>query len=961
MPLFSRRKAGNRDGPSGTGSVKVFPAGIKELHCPADSTDCTVEYRYLPPPIVKYSQLITSRSSIVFIHGLTGDRERTWTAKDASDPCPKTLLPSKLPTARILTFGYDAYVADLLSVVSRNRIRNHAWNLLTSLSSFREDNDTNERPIIFICYSLGGLVCEDALATARQRTEQHIQHIFRSTRGIAFLGTPHHGSGLAVWAERLSRHIGIVKRTNTDILRALRQDSEVLAQIQEGFHTMARSRSKDGLQPIEITCFYEELPLTGVVPQDSAILPGYIPIGIRSNHMDMAKFVAMDDAGFISVCGELRRWIKGIGATKDRENQLVLISTSEPRGIQVGHEIPTPQFIVPYTANPQFVGRSEILERVKGHLGHNDPPTDDSQPRAALWGLGGVGKTQIVLAYVFWLRKRYPDVSIFWVHASNAERFRQAYSSIAKECQVPGHDDPKTDVSLLLKIWLEKKCRGRWLMVIDNADDAHLFCRLTEPTNVGVANASSYRENLRQYIPECTHGAILITTRNKKVASQLTRGNGLVNIFKMDDDESCQLLRMKLENDHTSTDKLSILASRLEHLPLALAQAAAFIQENTIDVDDYLQRLDQGDHSLVDLLSEEFETIGRDSAMPHAVVATWILSFEQIKRQDKFAGKLLSLMSLFDRQAIPMEFMTSFKKSQQCPENAEDLQVTKSLGVLKAYSLVTEDKDHNFDMHRLVQLVTQKWLTSNKVISSFGREAILTVSKNYPLGEFEDRIRCSAYLPHARVVLNLNGTGSKDEALAKASIYHCIAMFFISEGQWNYAEKFAIQAVEIRTAVLGPEHPHTLSTMNNLASIYQDQGHWEKAELLQVQVMEASKTTLGPEHLGTSNAINNLASTYREQGRLDEAESLEVQVMEAVKTILGPEHPDTLISVNNLAYTWKRQGRVDDAIRLMEDCALARSQILGLDHPYTVSSFSTLNEWRLELSPLESIPSEVVL
>src|ERR1044071_339865 len=91
-------------------------------------------------------------------------------------------------------------------------------------------------------------------------------------------------------------------------------------------------------------------------------------------------------------------------------------------------------------------------------------------------------KTQIALAYAYQLRKTSPEVSVFWVHASNAERFRQAYASIAHECQVPGYDDPKTDLLPLVKTWLESKDRGRWLMVIDNADDAQLF---GQPGNFG--------------------------------------------------------------------------------------------------------------------------------------------------------------------------------------------------------------------------------------------------------------------------------------------------------------------------------------------------------------------------------------------------------------------------------------------------------------------------------------------
>ncbi|KAE8382644.1 Alpha/Beta hydrolase protein [Aspergillus bertholletiae] len=273
---------------------KAFPAGLKLLCGPNDGT-----------------------IDIVFVHGLTGDRDATWTAPGAEEPWPKTLLPLKLPTARIFTFGYDAYVADWRGVVSRSLIANHAYNLLASLSSYRENDGTNERPIIFVCHSLGGLVCEDALFTSKQRPEPHLHNILRSTRGIIFLGTPHHGASLAKWADFVCRSISLVKQTNPEIVNVLKRESEVLARIQDGFHTMVRSV---GPPPIEVTCFYEEVPVLGVglvVPQDSAVLPGYVPIGIHSNHMDMTKFASVDDPGFVAICGELRRWSKDTGgATK---------------------------------------------------------------------------------------------------------------------------------------------------------------------------------------------------------------------------------------------------------------------------------------------------------------------------------------------------------------------------------------------------------------------------------------------------------------------------------------------------------------------------------------------------------------------------------------------------------------------------------------------------------------------
>ena len=99
---------------------------------------------------------------------------------------------------------------------------------------------------------------------AQQRPENHLKKILDCTCGIIFLGTPHYGSGLAHWAESLAKVIGVLKQTNADILAVLKSESEVLERIQHGFYTMIRSRSQDRHPPIEITCFFEELPLPGI-------------------------------------------------------------------------------------------------------------------------------------------------------------------------------------------------------------------------------------------------------------------------------------------------------------------------------------------------------------------------------------------------------------------------------------------------------------------------------------------------------------------------------------------------------------------------------------------------------------------------------------------------------------------------------------------------------------------------
>ena len=94
------------------------------------------------PPLHRVGHVIECHSSIIFVHGLTGDREETWKTRDATALWPQTLLPSKVPNAHVLTFGYDAHVANWQGIVSKNRIGNHAMNLLTSVATFREDNET---------------------------------------------------------------------------------------------------------------------------------------------------------------------------------------------------------------------------------------------------------------------------------------------------------------------------------------------------------------------------------------------------------------------------------------------------------------------------------------------------------------------------------------------------------------------------------------------------------------------------------------------------------------------------------------------------------------------------------------------------------------------------------------------------------------------------------------------------
>ncbi|KAH6957872.1 Alpha/Beta hydrolase protein [Ilyonectria sp. MPI-CAGE-AT-0026] len=263
-----------------------FPDGIKVLH---DCPEATVD--------------------VCFVHGLSGNRDKTWTVHGEATSWPKALLPPALPRARIITFGYDAYMVRS-PVVSSNRLIDHATNLLADLTSDRAIHKATHRPLIFIAHSVGGIVCKEAVLLSRNNPEVHLRSVFKFLEGIVFMGTPHRGSWMADWAKIPASALGLVRSTNKSLLDILDTNDQFLESIQLMFLAMLRELRESG-RNLQVTCFVEELPLTGigiVVPKESATFEGYNSITIHANHKDLVKFKSADDQGFKRLLGELIRW-----------------------------------------------------------------------------------------------------------------------------------------------------------------------------------------------------------------------------------------------------------------------------------------------------------------------------------------------------------------------------------------------------------------------------------------------------------------------------------------------------------------------------------------------------------------------------------------------------------------------------------------------------------------------------
>jgi pimeloyl-ACP methyl ester carboxylesterase len=170
--------------------------------------------------------------------------------------------------------------------------------------------------VIFVAHSLGGLVCKEAILLSRDTPEPHLRGIFDCVKGVIFMGTPHKGSWMADWAKIPVSALGIVKSTNSSLLQLLEtKDNQFLESLHVRFLAMVRQQREAG-RALEITCFFEELPLSKagtVVSRDSATFESYPPISIHANHRDMVRFTSAEDNGFKRLLGVLERWQSQIG------------------------------------------------------------------------------------------------------------------------------------------------------------------------------------------------------------------------------------------------------------------------------------------------------------------------------------------------------------------------------------------------------------------------------------------------------------------------------------------------------------------------------------------------------------------------------------------------------------------------------------------------------------------------
>ena len=491
---------------------------------------------------------------------------------------------------------------------------------------------------------------------------------------------------------------------------------------------------------------------------------------------------------------------------------------------------------VPLGRNNAFVGREHLLATLLAKIPPGTNP-DDCQ-RTVMKGLGGVGKTQIALEAAYRLHRQDPGCSVFWVPAVDATSFENAYRQIGQKLEIRGIDEDKVDVKVLVKAALSRDDAGRWLLIVDNADDkVLLFSRAKTPASK-INNLPSIAP-LEQYLPFSRHGSILFTTRNHKVAMRLAGTASIIPIPEMERTESRALLETNLDSCLIgNNESIQRLLDLLVDLPLAIKQAWAFMKANGTSVRDYLQIYQENSDTESALLSEEFYDEHRQST-ENAVNTTWLISFRYITELDPLAAEYLRYICFFAEKDIPRYLLPS----------TTTLRTEKAIGTLTAYAFLTKRDGNSYDIHRLVQIAARTWLKANGEWQAWATKALRWLAEVFPLPEHENRQVWIGLLPHAQHILQFRkdiAYGEEAEQTLEDLLFK-VGKSFDLLGKYDEAEAMLREAWQLYDTVLGRDHPSTLGSMNNLALVHRRLGRYDEVDQMRKIRSEVEEDTLSNE------------------------------------------------------------------------------------------------------------------
>jgi tetratricopeptide (TPR) repeat protein len=585
----------------------------------------------------------------------------------------------------------------------------------------------------------------------------------------------------------------------------------------------------------------------------------------------------------------------GIGDAEERRSRILAALEGHSQAL----EPPPRPFIGVPPRIASFIGRADELDRLDAILMQDKPAavTQASVGRAAVQGMGGVGKTSLAVEYAHRYRSLYAGVC--WCPAETRTGLLSALASLAVTlgAATAGEADLEKAANAAVRRLAEQ--RATWLLLYDNV-----------PAPDAVADL----------LPSA--GArLLITSRFSdwsELADEVT-----LDVLRLE--EAVTLLRTRTGRGYAGAQTL---AEALGRLPLALDHAAAYCKRTQMRFADYATKAS----SLIDAAP-------RAVGYLRSVAATFDLAITEAVAQCPAAEPLMAYLAQCAPERIPMTVVEGAVEDE--PERLKALTALAEVSLLKHDPF--EDDTPAVTVHRLVQAVARSRSNANGSAQDAVGRLIARLVATYPGRGYDDPESwplCAQLTPHLLARLDAR----LDDAQMVASwpeLLDRVGIYFHGRGDYVGARPLYERVLAIREKVLDPEHRDVATSLNNLASLLSDQGDYAGARPLYERALAISEKALGPEHPDVANSLNNFAVLLKDQGDYVGARPLYERALAIREKVLGPEHRDVANSLNNFAVLLKHQGDYVGARTRYERALAIREKTLGPEHPDVAKSLNS--------------------
>jgi tetratricopeptide (TPR) repeat protein len=552
--------------------------------------------------------------------------------------------------------------------------------------------------------------------------------------------------------------------------------------------------------------------------------------------------------------------------------------------------------------NPNFTGREELLETLRSRL---EAPLTAVVPQA-LHGLGGVGKTQLVVEYVHRYATDYDLVC--WIAADDITQVRVTLAELAPELGIAVTSD---DVSQVTAAVMDALRRGRpfrrWLMVFDNAD---------------------WPEALREFFPAAT-GHILVTSRNQSWLALAASVE--VDVFSRP--ESVDLLCRRGNLGPVEAD---LLAEDLGDLPLALEQAGAWHRETAQPVEVYRRLLDERSRDILDQ---------RPSGdYPVTVAAVWRVALERLLAESLPSVQLLQLCAFFGPEPIRLRWLETLgSRADVLPSPLSDvvqdeIRLRQAVRRLGDYALGKVDPTRNtLLIHRLVQLVVRDSLDP-EAQQAFRRGVHEILSFQNPRKPDDPR----TWDQHARLSPHVLPCRAVDGDVHVRNVVLDQVRYRWRFGDDEAARRLGELARDRWLRTLGPDHLQTLLVSRHLGNVLRSLGEIDAAAALNRDTLDRFRRAFGDEHEHTLHTAMNVAADLRLGGDFPAARELDEATLANADRTIAAGDPLHLRIRNNLGVDLRLLGDFQRAREVDEALIVGRRGVLDRNDDENLSSSSSL-------------------